>query len=150
LAYQQMAVGLALTAVRQIVEGCSFPAGEMSAATPIGRVTFSLSQRNRTVHIEVREFTVPHSPSPNGGKRRKTISADGLVLGLRGSKRSFHLVTFYGKVPPIPARNAAGSGVARKPASRHSVLQTGSWLLDNLICEALLRNLRNSRTSQKL
>ena len=70
-----------------------------------GRVSFRVRCCGTRIYIAVLDFEGPHAPGPDGGTRKQPCAVDGLVLGLRGSGKSFTIVTFYGPLPPVPAEN---------------------------------------------
>jgi hypothetical protein len=70
-----------------------------------GRVSFRVKCCGTRIYIAVLDFEGPHAPGPNGGTRKLPCPVDALVLGLRGSGKSFTIVTFYGPLPPVPAKN---------------------------------------------
>lgn len=70
-----------------------------------GRVSFRVRCCGTRIYIAVLDFEGPHAPGPNGGTRRQPYPVDALVLGLRGSGKSFTIVTFYGPLPPVPAES---------------------------------------------
>ena len=97
---------------------------------PSGSLTFSVHLWGTTIevfiwHFEGPDDPEPDAPGPNGGVRRHT--ADGLVLGLRGTGKEFSTAPFYdGLVPSVPVgrggrlwpwtvRITAASWVAAKP-----------------------------------
>jgi hypothetical protein len=93
---------LALAAATQILKGGSFVKQDIKVPTIFGRVTFTIAQTGNTVHITISEFSGPHAPGPNGGLGKQPACIGGLVLGLRGSNRYFHLVRFLGTIPATP------------------------------------------------
>lgn len=116
---------------------------------PSGWLEFSVHVSGTSIDVVIWTFEgpdgpEPDAPGPNGGVRRST--ADGLVLGLRGTGKSFSITTFYdGPVPRIPvghvvevrvlalrpcARNAGtGEGEQRRRATRLPALgKTTSWV----------------------
>src|SRR5690606_6637981 len=73
-----------------------------------GSIGYSVRCRGTSVYIIVAEFEgpgTPNGPGPNGGLRRRPVSAQGLVLGVRGTGKCFTIVTFYGPLPSVPAGN---------------------------------------------
>jgi hypothetical protein len=78
---------------------------------PVDCLRFSVRCRETSVYISISAFTGPHAPRPDGGLRQQPYAAHGLVLGLRGSGKSFSLVVFQGRMPlPVeggPATNRA-------------------------------------------
>lgn len=111
-AYELVAGVLGLAVVMQILDAGALPEDEIEMPTSLGRVTFTISQAGTTIHIAISEFTAPDRPGPNGGARQQPTPIDGLVLGLRGSDRYFHLVVFHGVLPSLPADNIL-------PSSKH-------------------------------
>jgi hypothetical protein len=101
-AYEHVAGALGLAAATQVLQGGSFVQCQMDVATSGGRVTFAISQVGATVYITISDFSGPHSPDPNGGIGQQPVSVGGLVLGVRGSNRYFHVVVFHGVLPSIP------------------------------------------------
>jgi hypothetical protein len=87
-------------------------------ARPVGRVRFSVRVRDNGVYVAVSQFTGPASPGPDapgpGGGCQQPHAAHGLVLGLRGSGKSFRLVVFHGYMPPIPVGDGRCLGVPAK------------------------------------
>ena len=69
-----------------------------------GWVSFTVRVFETSIFVSITAFEGsdgPDSPGPNGGCEQPR-SADGLILGLRGTGKSFVLVTFYGYLPPLP------------------------------------------------
>jgi hypothetical protein len=75
-----------------------------------GRASFRVKCSGTRIYIAVLDFEGPHPPGPDGGTRKQPYPVDNLVLGLRGSGKSFTIVTFYGPLPPVPAEN-----IVRRP-----------------------------------
>jgi hypothetical protein len=88
----------------------------------IGSIAFRVKRTGASSVVTVSAYTGPGSPGPDApgptGTRQQPRSVDGLVLGLRGSGRSFHLVVFDGFMPPSPAENLRPSSKCGK-ALRH-------------------------------
>jgi len=77
---------------------------------PVGCVTFTVSVWGTSIYISITTFEGPDGPdSPDGGCHQPR-SADGLGLGLRGTGKYCHVVTFYGYLPPLPAGYHLPSG----------------------------------------
>jgi hypothetical protein len=79
-------------------------------------VAFGVRRAGASVVVTVSAFAAPEpprpdDPGPDGGCRQPS-AADGLVLGLRGSGRSFYLAVFHGYMPAIPAENLLPCGTA--------------------------------------
>jgi hypothetical protein len=71
---------------------------------PTGKLIFTVHVSGTSIHVVIWDFEGPEdpgpdAPGPNGGVRR---TADGLVLGLRGTGKDFSIATFYGPMRPIP------------------------------------------------
>jgi hypothetical protein len=82
---------------------------------PVGCIGFSVRCLRTSIYITVSEFEGsedpgPDYPEPSNGTRRQPCPADGLILGLRGTGKSFTVVTFYGPLPPIPAGHCLPTG----------------------------------------
>jgi hypothetical protein len=74
-------------------------------------VSFTVRVFETSIFVSITAFDGPDgpdSPGPNGG-REQPRSADGLILGLRGTGKSFVLVTFYGYLPPLPVGYSPGN-----------------------------------------
>jgi len=109
-AFEQTMAEIALAAVTCILEG--LPVTERPIALQLAGacVAFRIEREASRTYIAVLLFTGPENgpdaPGPNDGCQQPR-PAHGLVLGLRGSGRTFQLVVFQGYMPAIPgpARN---------------------------------------------
>lgn len=71
---------------------------------PTGKLIFTVHVSGTSIDVVIWDFEGPEdpgpdAPGPNGGMHR---TADGLVLGLRGTGKDFSIATFYGPMRPIP------------------------------------------------
>jgi hypothetical protein len=84
-----------------------------------GWISFTVRVFGSSIFVSIEAFEGPDdpdSPGPDGGCEQPR-SADGLILGLRGTGKCFSLVTFYGYLPPLP--------VGYSPGSLGQILATG-------------------------
>jgi hypothetical protein len=77
---------------------------------PAGRLIFTVHVSGTSIDVVIWDFEGPEdpgpdAPGPNGGMHQ---TADGLVLGLRGTGKDFTIATFYGPMRPIPLGRMAG------------------------------------------
>jgi hypothetical protein len=163
-AFAQAASQLGGLVATYVLGGLPVVQQSISVELRAGCVSFSVECRGTSIYIAVSDFEGPDepgpdAPGPNGGTRRQPYAADGLVLGLRGTGKSFTVVTFYGPLPPIPAGNSVAprinvvllpreSGRDSLHAIRHSFLRV---LPDGLRGSHGLHHDRTSdRTSERL
>src|SRR5262245_16297537 len=97
--FEQTMSELALAAVTCILEGIPVTEQPITLQLADVSVAFRMQHEGLRTYIAVLEFTGPEigpdAPGPNGGCQQPR-PADGLVLGLRGSGRTFQLVVFQG------------------------------------------------------
>jgi hypothetical protein len=109
-AFEQTMAQIALATVTCILEGLPVTERLIALQLTDACVAFRIERTASRTYIAVLMFTGPgngpDAPGPNGGCQQPR-PADGLVLGLRGSGRTFQLVVFQGYMPAIPgpARN---------------------------------------------
>jgi len=107
-AFEQAASQLGSVVASYVLGGLPVTRQPITMELPVGCIRFSVKCRGTSIYIAVSDFEGPEdpgpdAPGPNGGTRRRSSPADGLILGLRGTGKSFTVVTFYGPLPPIPA-----------------------------------------------
>jgi hypothetical protein len=104
-AFEQTMAQIALAAVTCILEGLPVTERLIALQLTDACVAFRIERKGSRTYIAVLTFTGPENgpdaPGPNGGCQQPR-PADGLVLGLRGSGRTFQLVVFQGHMPAIP------------------------------------------------
>jgi hypothetical protein len=104
-AYERAAAELALAAATCVLDDLRFTDAPIELDLDAARIAFQIECKGARIYIAVLAFTGPQdgpdAPGPNGGCPQPR-SIDGLVLGLRGSGRVFHLVVFHGYMPAIP------------------------------------------------
>jgi hypothetical protein len=114
-AFEQATSQLGCVVASYVLGGLPVTQQPITMELPVGSIRFSVRCRDTSIDIAVSEFEGPEdpgpdAPGPNGGTRRQPSPADGLILGLRGTGKSFTVVTFYGPLPPIPAGYRLASG----------------------------------------
>ena len=122
-AFAQVAGDLSCAAAFCVIEGAPVCEEEIARRLAIDGVQFCVTCSQSSIFIFVTDFTGPDSPGPYGpgGGTQQPHSAEGLVLGLRGSGKSFHLVVFQGHMLPMPVENTAttrrvfGNNISRAP-----------------------------------
>jgi hypothetical protein len=73
-------------------------------------VTLNVRCEGTTVYITITDFAGSDNPDPNGGTYApQPHPADGLVVRLSGSGKSFRLAVFYGTFPQFPETNILNS-----------------------------------------
>jgi hypothetical protein len=113
-------IGLAVAVC--LLDGRPFARRRVTLDLSLGSVTFSVRRAGTSIVVTVSAFTGPEPPRPEGpdGGHRQPRAADGLVLGLRGSGRSYYLAVFHGHMPAVPAEN-------RLPFATGCSLRESEW-----------------------
>jgi hypothetical protein len=105
-AFGEAAEQLAGLVATPVLGGLSVTGKAVARQLRAGWVSFRVKCSGTRIYIAVLDFKGPHAPGPDGGTRKQLYPADGFVLGLRGSGKSFTIVTFYGPLPPVPVENS--------------------------------------------
>lgn len=106
-AYEQATTKVARKVAACVLNGLSIVQHSVTMELPAGRISFSVTRWGRSIYIAVSDFEGPDDPEPTGpgpnGGTRQPNSADGVVLGLRGTGKNFTIVTFCGHLRPAAA-----------------------------------------------
>ena len=116
-AFEQAASQIACVVASYVLGGLPVTPQPITIELPVGCIRFGVKCWGTSIYIAISEFGGPENPGPdapgpNGGTRRQPTPADGLILGMRGTGKSFTVVPFYGPLPPIPAGYDLPSGIA--------------------------------------
>jgi len=113
-AFEDATAELGLAAATCVLYGLPLTKRLIALQLTIECVAFRVRRSGASIYISVQDFTGPETgpdaPGPGGGCQQPR-SVDGLVLGLRGSGRFFHLVVFHGYMPAIPMQNVLSLGI---------------------------------------
>ena len=103
-AYEHAASEVGRDVAVRVLGGLAVREQSIELKLGVAWVSFTVRVSETSIFVSITAFEGPdgpNSPGPNGGCEQPR-SADGLILGLRGTGKSFVLVTFYGYLPPLP------------------------------------------------
>jgi hypothetical protein len=110
VAYEHAASEVGREVAVHVLGGLAIREQSIELRLAAGWISFTVRVFGTSIFVSIAAFEEPDgpdSPGPGGGCEQPR-SADGLILGLRGTGKCFSLVTFYGYLPPLPVGYTPG------------------------------------------